>query len=1306
MATIVLAAAGGAIGASMGGTVLGLSTAVIGRAVGAAVGRAIDQRVMGGGSRTVETGRVDRFRLMGAGEGSPIGFVQGRMRVAGQVIWATRFREHVKTTTTGGGGGGKGSPSPSQPIVTTREHSYSVSLALALCEGAIARVGRVWADGEEIAKETLNLRVYRGTEDQLPDPKIEAAQGDAPAYRGIAYVVIEDLDLTPFGSRVPQLSFEVMRPAHQNVESETPDLPGSVRGVCLIPGTGEYALATEGVRYDHGRGKSQTANQNSVSTRTDLEVSLDALTEELPRVGSAALVVSWFGDDLRCGRCTLRPKVEQTKRDGSPMRWRVSGLSRGSATRVPLDDDGRPIYGGTPCDASVVQSIQAMQARGLEVMFYPFVLMDQAEGNTLPDPWRGGEAGQPALPWRGRITTGRAPGQAGSTDGTAAAEAEVASFFGDAEADDFWRLGSSVRYSGPSEWSYRRFILHYAHLCAMAGGVDAFCIGSEMRSLTQIRGASGFPAVAELVRLARDVKAILGPGCDVSYAADWSEYFGYHPQDGSGDVFFHLDPLWADPAVDFVGIDNYMPLADWRDGTDHADAGWGSVHSLDYLRSNIEGGEGYDWYYASDEAREAQRRTPIADGAHGEDWVFRYKDIRSWWGEAHHDRIGGARAPNATDWRPGMKPIRFTEYGCAAVDKGANQPNKFVDPKSSESELPHHSSGRRDEAMQAAYLRAVTSYWDGARNPVSEVYGGPMLDMDRAHVWCWDARPWPAFPLSTEVWSDGENYLRGHWLNGRTAALPLALAVREICARSGLTEVDVSELFGSVRGYSVSGVDSARAALQPLMLAHGFDAVERDGTLRFVMRGRAPSVTFAEGETVEAEDGPVEATRAPMAETPGRVRIAYLDGEDSYDARVGEATQPDADVERVSGSELTMALTPVEAHATAERWLAEARVSRDTLSLALPPSASALTAGDVFDVEDRHGPWRVERVEAGEARQIEAVRVEPSAYVHSDGVEAIRGISPYVPPMPVWTVFLDLPLMRGDEVPHAPHVAATADPWPGEVSVYASPTGEGGFVERARIAAPSVMGTTLNALDPGAPGVWDRGPALIVETSEALAPASEEAVLRGANLAAIGSGASSGWELFQFAGAELVGENTWALTTRLRGLAGTEVDGLSWPEGSSFVLLNGAAVQLDLPAASRGLLGHYRTGPALRSWDDNSFETREMAFDGVGLRPLAPVHPRAVSDGAGGFVIRWIRRGRVDADSWIGEVPLGEEREAYAVRMLGGGAVLWEETVTEPNYRYDGDQYAQDVIAGPLIVQIAQVSAAWGPGPATALSLP
>src|SRR5262245_58368010 len=63
-----------------------------------------------------------------------------------------------------------------------------------------------------------------------------------------------------------------------------------------------------------------------------------------------------------------------------------------------------------------------------------------------------------------------------------------------------------------------------------------------------------------LVDLAADVKAILGPATKVTYSADWSEYFGHQPPDGSGDVYFHLDPLWSSADIDAIGIDVYWPL--------------------------------------------------------------------------------------------------------------------------------------------------------------------------------------------------------------------------------------------------------------------------------------------------------------------------------------------------------------------------------------------------------------------------------------------------------------------------------------------------------------------------------------------------------------------------------------------------------------------------------------------------------------------------------------------------------------------------------------------------------------------------
>ena len=279
MATILLSAAGAAIGGSIGGTVLGLSMAAVGRFAGAMIGRSIDQRLLGQGSDVVETGRVSRLRLTGTGEGDAIARVHGRMRVAGNVIWATEFRETKAVS----GGSGKGGP----PAPTQVSYSYSVSLAISLCEGEIGHVGRIWADGVELARDALTMRVYPGSRDQLPDPKIEAVEGagTVPAYRGTAYVVFEELALSTYGNRLPQLSFEVFRPLADPDTAE-----GLTRAVTMIPASGEFTYATQAIRKTDGGG-TVPENLNALAHTSDMVEALDRLQAMAPAVESVSLVV-------------------------------------------------------------------------------------------------------------------------------------------------------------------------------------------------------------------------------------------------------------------------------------------------------------------------------------------------------------------------------------------------------------------------------------------------------------------------------------------------------------------------------------------------------------------------------------------------------------------------------------------------------------------------------------------------------------------------------------------------------------------------------------------------------------------------------------------------------------------------------------------------------------------------------------------------------------------------------------------------------------------------------------------------------
>ena len=542
MATVVLQAAGALLGG-----IFGPVGAAIGSAAGAMAGYALDSALING-TRRYEGPRLTGARPYTAEEGAPLARVYGTARTGGTLIWATRFEESQTTKRQGGKGGG--------PKVT--EYSYYVNAAFALCEGKIAGIRRIWADGRELDRELVEIRVHNGSENQAPDPLIEAKQGagNAPAYRGTAYVVFERLPIGDYGNRIPQVQFEVLRPVGEVAEG--------IHAVALIPGSTEFGLSPHLVTREISMGDTEAINRHVLYAATDLEASLDELQALCPNLQHVALVVAWFGDDLRAGQCRIRPAVTDNLVSGFSEVWQVSGLTRSTAPLVSSYQGGAA-YGGSPSDRTVIDAIAEIKRRGLKVTLYPFVMMDIAADNTLPDPY--GKAVQSPYPWRGRITCHPAPLRPASADGTAAARTQVSAFCGTAEASNFSVQSGSIAFNGtPGDWGYRRFVLHFARLADAAGGVDAFLVGSELRGLTTLRDQNNaFPFVEELCDLAGQASAILGPATKITYGADWTEYFGHHPQDGSGDVFFHLDQLWSHAAVNAVGIDNYMPLSDWQD---------------------------------------------------------------------------------------------------------------------------------------------------------------------------------------------------------------------------------------------------------------------------------------------------------------------------------------------------------------------------------------------------------------------------------------------------------------------------------------------------------------------------------------------------------------------------------------------------------------------------------------------------------------------------------------------------------------------------------------------------------------------
>ncbi len=1284
MATLLLQAAGSFLGSTFGPV-----GAVIGRAAGALAGNAID-RALFAPRREIEGARLSGGRPVVAEEGTGIARVYGTARLSGTIIWATRFEEVQNRERQGGKGGGG---------TTVTTYGYFANFAVGLCEGPIAGVRRIWADGRELDMDGLDIRIHTGTQDQAPDPLIEAKQGagNAPAYRGLAYAVFDHFPLEAFGNRIPQLQFEVMRPVG--------DVENELKAICLIPGATEHGLSPTLVTATPRKGETLALNRHVVHATTDWTAALDELTALCPNLEHVALVVAWYGNDLRAGHCVVRPGVTTRDLAGESVPWLVSGATRADGHLVSAIGD-RAAYGGTPSDASVIAAIRDLKERGLKVTLYPFVLMDVPTGNGLPDPYGAGE--QAAYPWRGRITCHPAAGQPGATDATASAAAQVAAFCGSATPGGFSIAGEIVTATG-ADWGYRRFVLHCAQLCAVAGGVDAFLIGSELRGLTRIRdGANGFPFVNKLRALAADVRTILGGSSRLTYGADWSEYFGYQPADGSGNVWFNLDPLWADANIDAVGIDNYLPLSDWRDGDELGANPDGLTAPADRagLAQAIEAGEQYDWYYASDGDRVNRLRSPIADGAYGKPWVFRPKDVAGWWGNAHHKRIGGVESPSPTAWLPASKPVWFTELGCPAIDRGANQPNVFVDPKSSENAFPHFSNGARDDTVQCAYLGAHFDHW-AAHNPVSPVYGKPMLETDRIYAWAFDARPFPAFPLARDVWGDGDNWLRGHWLNGRLGAASTGDLARAILSDHGIADVAVDGLDGGVQGLVIAEPSSARAALEALVGSHGVLVSEQGATLRLQSAARVQPVTIARGDLVDEEDEPVlKSTLAQESELPAEIVLHYRDCMRDYQAASALSRRREAGGRRQWTVDSPFVMDEAAALAMANRMLDAAWGSRESVSFSLAPDKVTLTPGAVFRFEDGAPDdlHVVTRIEAGATLRLEATALtrrvtggEQAGLPPAVGVSATGGAFAGPP----WFRLLDLPLLPGESEPDCFRAALWAKPWTAQALHVAH--GDDGFALRATVPARATAGILATALPSGVAGVFDEAAAFEVSLfSGGLESVSQSRLLAGANTLVIAT-ANGGHEVLQFRDAVEIAPDRWRLSGLLRGQLGTE-DAMNAGAsvGADVVLLDASVVAAGLRDDEAGLALDWRAGPAGYPFTDDRFRTITATGGLRAFTPLSPVHLAAIRQENGDIATSWIRRTRTGGDNWMADdAPLGEAFERYRLRLRDnvGGLVREVETAT-PGWVYPATQVTADFASPPsqLDLEIVQLNDRVGEG--------
>jgi hypothetical protein len=213
---------GGVVGAVVGFFAGG--NVVVGAQIGMMIGGAIDPP----DGPTINGPRLDDLSVQTATYGAFIPRNYGTIAQTGNIFWVKgdALTETPRADESGGKGG---------PTSTTNLWDYSATFALGLCDCSdgvpVDGVRRIWINGQlfyDAGSDDVStiiasnessgfFTLYHGTDTQMPDPLMQADKGAAnvPAYRGLAYIVFDDLPLAKYNNSLAgaQIKVEIVKDA-------------------------------------------------------------------------------------------------------------------------------------------------------------------------------------------------------------------------------------------------------------------------------------------------------------------------------------------------------------------------------------------------------------------------------------------------------------------------------------------------------------------------------------------------------------------------------------------------------------------------------------------------------------------------------------------------------------------------------------------------------------------------------------------------------------------------------------------------------------------------------------------------------------------------------------------------------------------------------------------------------------------------------------------------------------------------------------------------------------------------------------
>lgn len=565
-------------------------------------------------------------------------------------------------------------------------------------------------------------------------------------------------------------------------------------------------------------------------------------------------------------------------------------------------------------------------------------------------------------------------------------------------------------------------------------------------------------------------------------------------------------------------------------------------------------------------------------------------------------------------------------------------------------------------------------------------------------------------------------------------AVPLADVIDAECRHAGLVP-DVSLITTEIKGYGDRNGSAPRGIIEDLQRVNFFDWAQVDGVITFFPRNTVSVRTLTVAETgmvLNAEPDAVQVREDyPAAlDVPEQVIIQYTSWDAIY--RTGsQAANPEEDqpfpdepseadetgfpvkVRRKRALEFSTAqvLADDEAAQIADLMHNEVQDAGIIYKTTVGPKHLDLYPGEVIEVpldDSRIAKAVITKMSGetllelelrkrGDSYTSEAVG-QPTPYV----VDSLLGIASAAP------VLIDGHLMRAADNDDAFYagIAVTSAGQFRSGTLFQSEDGGTSYQPWAAFSNSTIRGLAVNAL-PDRPhaDAFDRATVFTIAVAQGTAPDSvtEAALLASetSNAFAVWNAFVGDWEYIRAASVVDNLDNTWTLSTLLRGRKGTEFAMAGHVIGATVYHLDALAIARATDA-DRTLSRIYVAVPTSTVFSSNGAVT--FTNQGKGLRPWAPQLASAIrDDGTGDWTFTWNRRDRLGQEwpeSGSEDPPMSEDTEEYTIKFYSGVTLMGTYSSAVETFVYTAAAQTTDFGSPQTTIEIgvAQVSVIYGDG--------